>query len=132
MLGSGYALCQLAWLGDAFHVSPEGECVMLMGRTLLERLAEAKAEWLLCRRARDLALLGEEGALELAALAFALYAADRHSGNMVVQVGAGLAGASQVAVARRRGRSVGGCSCANGDARSNASCTSRGNERVRE
>lgn len=85
VLGSGYALCQLAWLGDAFHVSPEGECVMLMGRTLLEQLAEAKAEWLLCRRARDLALLGEEGALELAGLAFALYAADRHSGNMVVQ-----------------------------------------------
>ncbi|GIL47589.1 hypothetical protein Vafri_4374 [Volvox africanus] len=85
VLGSGYALCQLAWLGDAFSVTREGELAMLMGRTLLERFAEQRLEWLVSRRARDLALLTPEGVLDLQHLAFSLYAADRHSGNMVVQ-----------------------------------------------
>ncbi|EFJ50592.1 hypothetical protein VOLCADRAFT_116765 [Volvox carteri f. nagariensis] len=65
VLGSGYSLCQLAWLGDAFSVTREGELAMLMARTLLERFAEQRVEWL--------------------HLAFSLYAADRHGGNMVVQ-----------------------------------------------
>lgn len=39
MLGSGYSLCQLAWLGDAFFVSKDGELSMIMGKTLLERFA---------------------------------------------------------------------------------------------
>ncbi|GLI58956.1 hypothetical protein VaNZ11_000674 [Volvox africanus] len=85
VLGSGYALCQLAWLGDAFSVTREGELAMLMGRTLLERFAEQRLEWLVSRRARDLALLTPEGVLDLQHLAFSLYAADRHNGNMVVQ-----------------------------------------------
>ncbi|GIL97914.1 hypothetical protein Vretimale_3488 [Volvox reticuliferus] len=85
VLGSGYSLCQLAWLGDAFSVTREGELAMLMGRTLLERFSEQRLEWLVSRRARDLALLTPEGVLDLQHLAFSLYAADRHSGNMVVQ-----------------------------------------------
>ncbi|KAG2494492.1 hypothetical protein HYH03_007261 [Edaphochlamys debaryana] len=85
VLGSGYSLCQLAWLGDAFSVSAEGELQMLMGRTLLERFADAGAEWLVARRARDLSLLTEGGVVDLGQLAYSLYVADRHGGNMVLQ-----------------------------------------------
>ncbi|KAG2445998.1 hypothetical protein HXX76_000601 [Chlamydomonas incerta] len=90
VLGSGYSLCQLAWLGDAFYVSREGELSMLMGKTLLERFAagdkdQGKVEWLVWRRARDLSLLTPEGILDLPQLAYSLYAADAHSGNMVTQ-----------------------------------------------
>jgi hypothetical protein len=105
VLGSGFSLCQLAWLGDAFYVSDSGELVMLMGQTLLERFAGSKAqaqvEWLVCRRARDLALLTPEGILDLPQLAFAVYAADRHGANYVAQVRC----AAQPARARRGGGS---------------------------
>ncbi|KAG2452561.1 hypothetical protein HYH02_002798 [Chlamydomonas schloesseri] len=91
VLGSGYSLCQLAWLGDAFYVSKDGELNMLMGKTLLERFAtveskdQTKVEWLVWRRARDLSLLTPEGILDLPQLAYSLYTADVHSGNMVTQ-----------------------------------------------
>ena len=50
VLGGGFAVCQLAWLGDAFSVSEAGECVMLVDKTPLERFAERGVEWMVCRR----------------------------------------------------------------------------------
>eukprot|EP00198_Chlamydomonas_reinhardtii_P001742 XP_001691078.1 predicted protein [Chlamydomonas reinhardtii] len=88
VLGSGYSLCQLAWLGDAFFVSKDGELSMIMGKTLLERFAggdkdQSKVEWLVWRRARDLSLLSPEGIMDLPQLAYSLYAADLSSPVMV-------------------------------------------------
>ena len=86
VMGSGFALCQMAWLGDAFVVTPEGTLEGLK-QTVLERFAERGVEWLSCRRARDLSLLsrGAGTVADLASLGSTQYMRDRDGADMLVQ-----------------------------------------------
>ncbi|GLC44162.1 hypothetical protein PLESTB_000901400 [Pleodorina starrii] len=75
-LGSGYSLLQLTWGGEAFIVGPEGAPEVLEAPALT-LLQERKVEWLVARRARDLALLSRESILDVPTLAYCMALKDR-------------------------------------------------------
>ncbi|KXZ49931.1 hypothetical protein GPECTOR_19g382 [Gonium pectorale] len=99
-LGSGYSMLQLTWAGEAFIVGAEGAPEPL-DMPALKLLQERKVEWLLARRARDLALLSREAILDVPTLAYCMALKDRSGGaaaggpaaagairaNIVVEVG---------------------------------------------
>eukprot|EP00198_Chlamydomonas_reinhardtii_P001560 XP_001690896.1 predicted protein [Chlamydomonas reinhardtii] len=67
-LGSGYSMLQLTWAGEAFVVGPDGAPEPL-DTPALTLMQERKVEWLVARRARDLALLSRDAILDRAGFA---------------------------------------------------------------
>lgn len=95
-LGSGYSMLQLTWAGEAFVVGPDGAPVPL-DQPALAVLADKKVEWLVCRRARDLALLHREAILDVPMLAYCMALKDKGSGGLASgYTAAGAAGRANI------------------------------------
>ncbi|GLI58901.1 hypothetical protein VaNZ11_000682 [Volvox africanus] len=94
-LGSGYSLLQITWAGEAFIVGPEGAPEVL-DMPALTLLLERKVEWLVARRARDLALLSRDAILDVPMLAYSMALKDR-SGTGTTGVGGGMSASSAAA-----------------------------------
>ncbi|KAG2452583.1 hypothetical protein HYH02_002820 [Chlamydomonas schloesseri] len=90
-LGSGYSMLQLTWAGEAFVVGPEGAPEPL-NTPALQLLQERKVEWLVARRARDLALLSREAILDVPMLAYCMAIKDRSGAGGLASGGAAASG----------------------------------------
>ncbi|PNH12786.1 hypothetical protein TSOC_000270 [Tetrabaena socialis] len=67
--GSGYAMLQLLWPGHATFVNDAGELERLP-HSLMQELRSRNTEWFISRSTLDLAMLTEDGALDLRTLAY--------------------------------------------------------------
>ncbi|KAG2446024.1 hypothetical protein HXX76_000626 [Chlamydomonas incerta] len=90
-LGSGYSMLQLTWAGEAFIVSAEGAPEPL-DTPALALMQERKVEWLVARRARDLALLSREAILDVPMLAYCMALKDRSGAGGLASGGAAASG----------------------------------------
>jgi len=83
--GTGLTFMQLAWSCEAYTLGNDGAPVPVQG-TVLEMLTEHKVQWLLSRRARDMGIISDTGALSVDGLAYAIFMREKARAGAMVEV----------------------------------------------